>query len=686
MALRLTIALSELGTADGAVAGGKGSSLGELIRAGAPVPPGFVVTSSAFDAFMEGEHQSLVDAVIRRLDADEISVEQATDEIAEHLASVPVPTEIIEAVEQAFLDLEVDRVSVRSSATCEDSGSTAWAGQLDTYLDVRPANIIARLRDCWLSMFSKSALAYGAAHGYGAAKFSVAVVIQKMVASEISGIGFSVHPVTQEPNIMLIEACFGLGEAIVSGRIMPDQYVVERDSKKIIDQLTGSQREGLFMQSGGSKAIWRELETEGAQRKLTDAQVIEYASLLTRIADHYGYPVDTEWALEDDKFQVLQARPITTLAEEYNQSIIQLSDDWQLLVRRPMSLLEVSIWAHWLDSEHASKMMGVVTNRAMSIQDDAGMALDFFPAPTLAAIMTHIEELYQNKRPQLIAMLQQGQTLYREARQRMKGGISAFKDIGSVLDFYAHAAQFTTVLPATVLNYLEQHELEDPEVRTLAEKLRSDTLYPHIERQVADPMATSMTAAIGFSEPEAAPLVTTWRELQEGSIDRELLEKRLEAVRSGKRFVFQSIDGKDSVRFVSQTGYLLMRLAKQYEIVSDEDVNPHQLRGQVAWPGLYRGRARVILSPDAVGQVIEDGEVLISIQSSPALMPLLRRCGALVTDDGGIACHAAIIARELRKPTLIGTGRATSVIHTGDLIEVDTYRQVVRILEHAGAG
>ena len=628
----------------------------------------------------------MVNAVIRRLDADEISVEQATGEITTHLASVPVPTEVIEAVEQAVIGLEAERVSVRSSATYEDSGDTAWAGQLETYLDVRPENIITRLRDCWLSMFSRSALAYGATHGYGAAQFSVAVVIQKMVASEISGIGFSVHPVTQEPNVMLIEACFGLGEAIVSGRIMPDQYVVERDSKKIIDQLTGSQREGLFMQPGGSKAIWRELETEGAQRKLTDAQVIEYASLMTRIADHYGYPVDTEWALEDDKFQLLQARPITTLAEEYDQPIIDLSDNWQLLVRRPMSLLEVSIWAHWLDSEHASKMMGVVVNRAMSIQDDVGMALLFFPAPAMAAMMTCIGELYQNKRNQLITMLQHGQTLYREARQRMEGGISTFKDIDSVLDFYTHAAQFTTALPATVLNHIEQYELDDPEIRTLAEKLRSDTLYPVIERQVADPMAKSMTAAIGFSEPEAAPLVTTWRELQKGSIDRELLEKRLEAVRSGKRFVFESIDGEDTVRFVSQTGYLLMRLAKQYAIVPDEEVNPDQLRGQAAWPGLYRGKARVILSPDAVGQVIEDGEVLISIQSSPALMPLLRRCGALVTDDGGIACHAAIIARELRRPTLIGTGRATSVIHTGDLIEVDSYRQVVRILERAGAG
>jgi pyruvate, water dikinase len=126
-----------------------------------------------------------------------------------------------------------------------------------------------------------------------------------------------------------------------------------------------------------------------------------------------------------------------------------------------------------------------------------------------------------------------------------------------------------------------------------------------------------------------------------------------------------------------------MRLAKQRQLVQRSDDN--QLHGQTAWPGIYQGQARVVLSPDAVGQTLEEGEVLVSIQSSPAVMPLLRRCGAIVTDDGGIACHAAIIGRELRKPTLSGTKSATPTIHTGDLLEVDTYAQVVRIIQRAGA-
>ena len=254
-------------------------------------------------------------------------------------------------------------------------------------------------------------------------------------------------------------------------------------------------------------------------------------------------------------------------------------------------------------------------------------------------------------------------------------------DLDEAAEFMVEIAQYTGVFPSFALMVYEREKLDDPEVRLLAEGLRAHSLVPPIERRIIDPLVAKATKALGFSTPEESSAVATWRELQQGTLDSIALETRLQAVRSGRNYVFQSIGGVDQVRFVSQTGYLLMRLAKQRQIVSQE--NPNEISGQGAWPGVCRGRARVILAPDAVGQTIEEGEVLVSIQSSPALMPLLQRCGAIVTDDGGLACHAAIICRELRKPTLIGTRSATSVIKTGDLVEVDALAQVVRILERA---
>ncbi|MEQ9071872.1 MAG: PEP/pyruvate-binding domain-containing protein, partial [Gimesia chilikensis] len=165
--------------------------------------------------------------------------------------------------------MQLKRVSVRSSATCEDSATSAWAGQLETWLDVSPDEITKRIRDCWLSLFSESALAYGATHGYASGEIAVAVVIQQMVASEISGIGFSVHPVTQEPDIQLIEACLGLGEAIVSGRIVPDQFIVERDSFQILESVIGEQKEALWLGDGNTKPVGQELDGRGSPPKIS---------------------------------------------------------------------------------------------------------------------------------------------------------------------------------------------------------------------------------------------------------------------------------------------------------------------------------------------------------------------------------------------------------------------------------
>jgi phosphohistidine swiveling domain-containing protein len=627
------------------------------------------------------DQERRVEAIFNKLGLGEMTVGQAADQLALYFVQAPIPREVVNEVLAASSPLNNRRVSVRSSATCEDSASSAWAGQLDTYLDVKPEDIVERLRDCWLSIFKGSALAYGAYHGYGPGHVRVAVVIQEMVASDVSGIGFSVHPVTQEPDFMLIEACLGLGEAIVSGKIVPDQYVIERSTGAILDRSVGAQRSGLFLERGGSKANWRNLDERGSKPKLSDEQVLEYSNLLSRIQDHYGFPVDTEWAFQDGQFWLLQARPITTLAEEYKGSIIDTAEDWEFAVRRPMSLMEVSLWSHWLDSEHGAARIGIETKRALSIQDEAGMANDFIAKQARDSLLQHVVHLFQHDRPQLLEILQYGQNLYRDSEIRIQRGSRDFRDLDEAADFMARVAQYTTTFPVFVLHASQQEGCQDPEVISLAEGLPAHTLYPAIERYIIDPLAVQATKALGFSEPEEAPTVATWSELRQGSLDRDILEWRLEAVRNGRRFVFQSIEGEDQVRFLSQTAYLLMRLANQRKMVRQE--NPNELIGQAAWPGIHRGRARVVLSPDAVGQTIKDGEVLISIQSSPALMPLLKHCGAIVTDEGGIACHAAIISRELRKPTLIGTKSATSLIHTGDIVEVDTYAQVIRIIERS---
>lgn len=680
MAPRLIYQLSELNVSHVSEAGGKGASLGELMCAKAPVPPGFVVTSAAFQKFIsQGNLKQLVVDVIQALNAEQIDLTQANQQILSHLEGAKVPDDIIEAVNAAARDLQASRVSVRSSATCEDSATSAWAGQLETFLDVSPDKIMENIRSCWFSLFSESALSYGATHGYAAGQISVAVVVQKMVASEIAGIGFSVHPVTQEPDIQLIEACLGLGEAIVSGRIVPDQFVVERHSNEILESIVGDQKEALWIGNDRSKPEWQDLDGRGTKPKITSKQVIEYSKILARLHDHYGHPIDTEWAIEDGAFQILQARPITTLAEEYDQTLIDESQEWQFAVRRPFFLLAATVLPFWLDSKHADKTLGTHLNEALLIQDDTGTVNLFYAKKSLDAYMEHIGNLLQHERPHLIAILKHALDLYDQGHARIDQGLEGFDSLQEIEDFFADIAQHTTVFPAWVLTYIESNQIEDLEVQALSEKIRSHTLYPVVERKILEPLAIKTAKSLGFSAPERASELIVWSELKHGLVTRELLESRLAAIEAGDRFVFQIIENQEKFQFVSQTGYLLTRLAKQRQLPPANDSN--ELTGQVAWPGIFRGRAHVVLSLDAMGQTMEPDEVLVSIQSSPALMPLLQKCGAIVTDDGGIACHAAILARELRKPALIGTRLATTKIKTGDLIEVDTYHQVVRILE-----
>ncbi|MCG8584559.1 MAG: PEP-utilizing enzyme, partial [Pirellulales bacterium] len=642
---------------------------------------GVVVTRAAFDEFMQSaDPDGQVMGWIGDLDGGRPAIESAATKILALLTSAPIPDEVASAIKNAASSIDEDRVSVRSSATCEDGLASAWAGQLETFLNVGPDEVLDEVRACWLSMFSTRALAYGAAHGYGHDKFGVAVVVQAMVPSEISGIGFSVHPVTQEPDLRLIEACFGQGEAIVSGRISPDQYVVKRGATEIVETEVGAQREGLFLDADSPEPVWRDLPKRGAERKLSDDQVLEYAAILDRVEAHYGHPVDTEWAYADGQFYLLQSRPITTLADEYREKVVDDAEPWIPVVRRPLNLLETSIISHWMDSRHAGLDLGFHVDRFMCIQDASNLAQMYVGKPDMEAALEFIRDLDRTDRDHLIAILDRGEEGYRRG-QELLDHAEEITDIDQAAEHLVDIGKFTTAFPAWTLMALDAGHIEDPEVIRRAERLRSNSLYPKFARMVMAPIAERMVCELGGSEPERAGELATWRELHERSLTRDVLEQRLEGIRAGRRFVMQTLGQEERVDFVTETGYLMMRLAGQRQVVPPDD--PDRISGQAAWPGVHRGRARVLLTSDPTGHEFDDGDVLVSLQSNPNLMPLLRHAGAIVTDDGGVACHAGIICRELKIPTIIGTGRATSTIHDGDIVEVDAMDQVVRIIERA---
>lgn len=314
---------SQLSSKDVALAGGKGASLGEMTRAGLPVPPGFAILTTAFDAFQAtGSLGKTIDTILEAIPdpKDARAVKAASETIRELLIDTEIPPGITTAVRRAFARLGAESVAVRSSATAEDGATAAWAGQLESYLNTDETSLLMNVKKCWASLFSPRALAYRFHNSEGrrvegegrrqeaGGHISIAVVVQKMVDARISGVAFSAHPLTGDTGRIVIEAAEGLGEDLVGGRITPDSYVFDKSSGRIIDR-PPLPADNISSGAGASTAT---LTAGGIKQVLADSDVSNLARLVGRIEDHYGFPVDVEWAA-DDEFYVVQSRPITTL-------------------------------------------------------------------------------------------------------------------------------------------------------------------------------------------------------------------------------------------------------------------------------------------------------------------------------------------------------------------------------------
>jgi len=315
----------ELGYKNVNVAGGKGASLGEMLAAGIPVPDGFVVLASTFDQFVEETDIDVeIDAQLDKVNKDDVnSVDQASKIIQGLILKRKMPADIGDEIMKQFkasfyAKATKDRqkevlVAVRSSATAEDSSSASWAGELDSFLMVTEKNLLDCVKRCWASLFTPRAIFYRIEKGMSNIKVSVAVVVQKMVKSEVSGIAFTVHPVTQDKNQMIIEAGYGLGEAIVGGLITPDAYVVDKVSKEIIDINIAEQEIKIVRDSKGLTKESKTAADERESQKLNGKEILELAEICKNIEKHYKFPCDIEWAREGGKFYIVQSRPITTL-------------------------------------------------------------------------------------------------------------------------------------------------------------------------------------------------------------------------------------------------------------------------------------------------------------------------------------------------------------------------------------
>ncbi len=309
------------------IVGGKGANLGEMTKAGFPVPNGFIVTAQAYFHFLDEAH--LRDDLADLLHGLDVSNSKKLAEAGKAIRSLIMksrfPEDIAHEVMRAYFTMDTGLlkkhalVAVRSSATAEDLPEASFAGQQATFLNVLgEANLLEKVKEAWASLFTDRAIFYRATHKFDHFRVGIAVPVQRMVQSDYSGIMFTIDPVTNDKTKVVVDAIYGLGEMIVQGAVTPDHYVVDKADEKIIEKEVNTQEK--IMTKHGTKTLITPIpKAKGSKAKLTDGQILGLARLGKRLEKHYFFPQDIEWAIEKGKLYIVQTRPVTTIKSTVNR-------------------------------------------------------------------------------------------------------------------------------------------------------------------------------------------------------------------------------------------------------------------------------------------------------------------------------------------------------------------------------
>ncbi|HHI04301.1 MAG TPA: phosphoenolpyruvate synthase [Candidatus Woesearchaeota archaeon] len=330
------------------IVGGKGANLGEMYNMEMPVPPGFIVNADAYKEFIEKTNiKEKIAQILSGLNVENNEeLQNKANEVQKLIIATEIPNGIKEDIIDAYESMGISDektdasnlvektqdlfVAVRSSATAEDLPEASFAGQQATFLNIKGSeDVVKAVRACWASLFTARAIYYRIKNNFDHMQVLIAVVVQKMVNSDKSGITFSVNPSTNNTDEIIVEACFGLGEAIVSGSVNPDSYIVDKNSMEIKSKSI-SEQEWAYVKDENGKTVKKTIKEEMKKiQKLKEEEVIGLAKIAKHLEDHYQKPQDIEWAIEKEKIYVVQTRPITTIKKIEDEKTEEISIEEQ---------------------------------------------------------------------------------------------------------------------------------------------------------------------------------------------------------------------------------------------------------------------------------------------------------------------------------------------------------------------
>lgn len=685
---------TQISKTDTKMAGGKWASLWEMIKVGIPVPDGFVILSNVFNRFIKETGLNIeINAILDEVNINKAdTVENASEKIQAMILSMDIPEDIKIDFFNSFKKLDCKFVAVRSSATSEDSSYASWAGQLNSFLNTTEEMFLKNVRKCWASLFTPRAIFYRLKKNLNKDKISVAVVVQKMVDSEKSGIAFSVHPVTQNRKEIIIEAWFGLGEAIVSGSITPDSYVIAKQGFAILDINIHNQTKALYKKDkGGNK--WKPLWEKGKQQVLTKKEIIELSKLIVKIENHYWFPCDIEWAKQEGKFYILQSRPITTLdihkSEPTTKSIKEIElikKKWDLelsVVYPPQSILLLEYMC------------------SFSYKDNPLYSIINYKPKQVAVILQEKEfegwgnfkdkPLFKNQK-EIKIVDNKSRDFYIYAKKEFKKvlginnlGLNNSDNYIQILnklnklnqEMYWH---FSLYIDECFVTRDENLVQQLQKTRMLFDDLALNYLWKAFDKLI------EILINVYKISKKVAESATT-KEI----IDMVKNPNHIDIYNSiiNRPIAWIIVDGKSTTIIGENVNKIKDYLHAQdpCKLLEQQSTSNNFIKGAIGHKGYYLGNTQKILPKDYKNKnklktLLKKKEyVLVTPMTSPESVIYFKNAKAFITDEGGITCHAAIIAREMDIPCIIWTKIATRILNDGDSVEVDANQGMVKIIK-----
>lgn len=316
---KFVVNFSDVDKNDIGLVGGKGANLGEMTKVKLPVPPGFIVTSHSYFKFLEENNLTTkISDIVKTIDVDKPDqLNDAAGRIKKLIISADISSLLAQTIISSYLKLGAHLkdilVAVRSSATAEDLPTASFAGQQETYLNISgESNVVVKVRDCWASLFTPRAIYYREKNHFSHFKVGIAVVVQKMVEAQTSGVMFTIDPVNNDKSKIVVEAIWGLGELIVQGTVTPDHFEINKKGLQLFNKIIGKQEKKLVKKGTTNKIVNIPASWQSKQ-KISDNLVLKIAALGKKIEQHYFFPQDIEWAVEKGKIYIVQSRPVTTI-------------------------------------------------------------------------------------------------------------------------------------------------------------------------------------------------------------------------------------------------------------------------------------------------------------------------------------------------------------------------------------